>query len=418
MVQLLQPFGAGDVLDGRYRLEDRLGSGGTSTVWRAHDLVLDRPVAVKALLDDGATEGVARFEREASILARLHHPNVVPVLASGTDGGRPYLVMELIEGQPLSRVLRDGPLPIDDALALVANVAAGLGAAHRAGVVHRDVKPANIVCGADGSPRLVDFGIARSTELTTMTMPASVLGTASYLAPEQARGETPSPATDVYALGCVLYACLTGRPPFEADGPLAVAYRHVHDQPVAPGASRAGIPAGVDAFVLWALAKDPAARPADAAAFEDELRRMLRGEAVTPETTVALPAVDATMLLPTVGSAAAADAVELIDPAPLAPAAPRPPWHRRARIVAGMAAAVFLLSLMVAGALTGEDAQPAGADDPVPSSTSSTSSTVTTTTTAAPVFAGDQGDDDEKLPGPAAEPKGKGNKAGKARGDD
>lgn len=418
MAQLLPPPGAGDVLDGRYRLEGRLGSGGTSTVWRGRDLVLDRPVAVKVLLDHGAPEGVTRFEREASILARLDHPNVVPVLASGTDGGRPYLVMELIEGQPLSRMISDGPLPVDDALALIADVAAGLGAAHRAGVVHRDVNPTNIVCGADGSPRLVDFGIARSSDLTTMTMPASVLGTASYLAPEQARGETLGPATDVYALGCVLHACLTGRPPFEADGPLAVAYRHVHDQPVAPGESRAGVPAGVDELVLRALAKDPAARPADAAAFEDELRRTRRGEVVAPEATVTLPAVDATMLLPTVGSAAVPDAADLIDPAPLAPAPPRPPWHRRARIMAGMAAAAFLLSLMVAGALTGEEARPAGADDPVPSSTSST---VTTTTTAAPVLA-EPDDDDEEQPRPAAEPagkgKGKGKKAGKDGGDD
>lgn len=414
MVDELATLGAGAVLAGRYRLDRRVGSGGTSTVWRAHDLTLDRPVAVKALLDGGVEEALAgRFEREASILARLDHPNVVPVLASGMDDGRPYLVMELIEGQPLSRVLGAGPLPLDDALALVADVAAGLAAAHRAGVVHRDVKPANIVCGSDGSPRLVDFGIARSSDLSTMTMPAAVLGTASYLAPEQARGETPTPATDVYALGCVLYACLTGRPPFEADGPLAVAYRHVHDQPVAPGARRDGIPPEVDAFVLRALAKEASARPSDAGVFERELRRLRRGEAVAPEAaasevTVVVPAVDATLLLPAVGGAA--EVVEPIDPAPLAPAAPRPPWHRRGRLVAAVAAAVFVLSLLVAGALSGDDARPAVADAPAPSSTSTTMAATTT----APVLAGEPSEGREA--GPPATPGGKGKKAGKAKG--
>jgi serine/threonine-protein kinase len=377
---------AGDVVSGRYRLEAHLGSGATSAVWRARDLDLGRVVALKALFGAGVDPQLAsRFEREGTILGRLSHPNVVPVFATGNDGGRPYLVMAYVDGLSVDHALADGPLPVEEALDLAADIAAGLAAAHRAGVVHRDVKPANIVRGSDGVPRLVDFGIARADDLTSMTRADSVLGTATYLSPEQARGEVPSPASDVYALGCVLYEALTGHPPFEADSPLAVAYRHVHDAPAPPRSLRPEIPPGVEAVVLRSLAKDPFDRYPTGAELEDDLRRVRRGEAplVASDETAALTPVaaapaDATMLLPAV------DAAEVIDPSPLAEPAPRSarPWW-----IGAAAAAAALVLALVLGNLGGGggSGSPAGATDH-PSSTTTTVATLVTAppTTVAP----------------------------------
>lgn len=402
MVSPLPPLTAGDVVSGRYRLESHLGSGATSSVWKARDVELGRVVALKALLGSGVHPDLAsRFEREGTILGRLSHPNLVPVYASGNHDGRPYLVMELVDGVPFDEVLADGPLPVDDALGVVADVAAGLGAAHRAGVVHRDVKPANIVCGTDGTPRLVDFGIARAGDLTTMTSADSVMGTAAYLSPEQARGQVPGPATDVYALGCVLYQALTGAPPFEADSALAVAYRHVHDEPVPPRQLRPEVPAAVETVVLRALAKAPAQRYEDAARLEADLRRVRAGEA--PEAmpvTTAIPAVaGSTMILPAVG----AEAPELIDPSPLA--SPEPRAGRRWGIAAAAAAAVVVLGLALSGlGGDGDGQRPAGATDDPPTTTT------TVATTAAPVVV------TEPPPPPEPEPKGKAK--GKRKQDD
>jgi serine/threonine-protein kinase len=352
---------AGDVVSGRYRLVDHLGAGSTATVWRARDLDLGRDVALKVLLGSGVDPDLAaRFQREGVVLARLNHPNVVPVLASGVDEGRPYLVMELIDGQALDTRLREGRLPVDDALDLVADVAAGLGAAHRAGVIHRDVKPANIVCDQGGVPRLVDFGIARVSDMTSMTRAHTVLGTAHYLSPEQARGEQLGPESDVYALGCVLFALLTGAPPFEADSHVAVAYRHVHDEPPAPSTLRPEVPAEVDAIVLRCLAKWPAGRYPTASDLETDLRRVRAGEPLAPvdQVTASIPvtpvaASGATMVLPAVAAAepGAVDAVgvgggEVIDRSPLVEATPSPhrPWGVLAAVAAGLVVLAFLLS--------------------------------------------------------------------------
>lgn len=377
----------GTVVSGRYRLEAHLGSGATSSVWRARDLDLGRPVALKALFGAGvAPELAARFEREATILGRLSHPNVVPVYATGNDDGRPYLVMAHVEGLSLDRVLQDGPLPVDDAVGLAADVAAGLAAAHRAGVVHRDVKPANIVCGADGTPRLVDFGIARADDLTSVTAADSVLGTASYLSPEQARGEVPGPASDVYALGCVLYEALTGHPPFAGSSALAVAYRQVHDDPVPPSSARPEVPAAVEAVVLRSLAKDPADRYPSGAELEADLRRVRAGEApasVTAPTEALAPVpAEATMVMPAV---AADPPAEVIDPAPLAPAPPRSarPWG----VAAAACAAVAVLAIVL-GNLTGGSGADPGSDRR--STTTTTAVAVVATTpppTAPPVTA-------------------------------
>ncbi|MCU1377872.1 MAG: serine/threonine protein kinase [Acidimicrobiales bacterium] len=375
---------AGAVVSRRYRLEAHLGSGATSAVWRARDLDLGRVVALKALLGaDVDPELANRFQRESTILGRLSHPNVVPVLGSGDDEGRPYLIMELVDGISMAAVLDRGTMPVDEALDLVADVAAGLGAAHRAGVVHRDVKPANIVCGHDGVPRLVDFGIARAADLTSMTMADSVLGTASYLSPEQARGEVPGPASDVYALGCVLFEALTGRPPFEADSPLGVAYRHVHDAPISPRVLRPEVPAPVEAIVLRCLAKDPGDRYAHGAELEAALRRVRAGEALADAAatvSTVSTASNGTMVMPVV---AAAPAGELIDPSPLA----EPPLanHRRWGIAAVAAVAVVVLGLLL-GNMGGDSAgTPGGATNQPTSTTTSVATLITAPpTTAAP----------------------------------
>jgi eukaryotic-like serine/threonine-protein kinase len=233
----------------RYRLERPLGHGGMATVYLARDTDLDRPVAVKVL--DAADEGLReRFVREARLAARLSHPNVVSVFDAGEDGGRPYIVMEHVEGETVAELLaRRGPLPPDEARGLALQAARGLAHAHAAGLVHRDVKPQNLLLREDGTLKIADFGIARATEDTALTQPGTVLGTAAYLAPEQARGERATPASDVYSLGAVLYELLTGRPPLETATPV---------RELAPE-----VPRDIEAVVMRCLARNPAYRPAD-----------------------------------------------------------------------------------------------------------------------------------------------------------
>ena len=372
---------AGTLLSGRYRLERPLGAGATATVWRARDVELGRSVALKLLDVDGAEPDLAdRFLREGRILGRLVHPNIVPVLAAGDDGGRPYLVMALVEGRTLRERVADGPLAVDEAVDVVAAVAAGLAEAHRGGVIHRDVKPGNIICGDDGQPRLVDFGIARASDLTTMTRADVVLGTAAYLAPEQATGDELGPATDVYALGCVLFELLTGTQPFTAPSAVAVAYRHVHDPVPMPGALRPEVPGALSAIVARCLAKQPADRYPDAGALEAALRRWRSG--AVDEPTGALSAVvpsppdpDATSVL-----AAATAVLPGIDTTEYAPSV-APGRHRRGRralaLVAGLVAAVLAVALV---AFTTDPGDPA-----TPTTTSTTAPVFAPTTTAPPV---------------------------------
>ena len=367
---MLHDLSAGGVVSGRYRLERRLGSGSTAAVWQARDLELGRAVALKLLLGSHvAPELAARFEREATILGRLSHPNLVSVLGTGTHEGRPYLVMELVDGESLQHILRRGPMNVDEAVELVAEIASGLGAAHAAGVVHRDVKPANILHAASGAPRLVDFGIARADDMTSITGTNFVIGTAFYLSPEQARGETPGPASDVYSLGCVLFEALTGQPPFDGDTAVAVAYRHVHDEAPSPRAIREEIPAGVEAVVLRCLAKEPSARFATGADLERELRGAVAAVGAAPPadaTTVIQPVRDATMVMPPVAAAGVTEAVAaeavgtdaaLIDPTPLAPVEP---VDRRWAIVAGLAAATVVFLVVLAIALAAGDSGSSG----------------------------------------------------------
>ncbi|MGJ6967736.1 serine/threonine-protein kinase [Streptosporangium sp. G11] len=256
--------GTAAVLADRYRLDELIGRGGTGEVWRAYDLRPGWAVAVKILspwVADAATR--ERFAREARTAARVVHPNVVTVLDMGEHEDRPYLVMELLAGRDLAAELAErGALSVSETCHLVGQAALGLDAAHRAGVVHRDVKPANLHLGAGGTLKVVDFGTARvATEAAMrLTSAGSVIGTAAYLSPEQILGEPGDAASDLYALGCVCYELLCGRPPFV--GPATeVISQHVRDRPDPPRRYRPDVPAELEGLVLALLEKDPAARP-------------------------------------------------------------------------------------------------------------------------------------------------------------
>jgi serine/threonine protein kinase len=268
----------GALIEDRYRLRDRLASGGMGDVWRATDESLGRTVAVKVLRPELLTEPTfsARFRSEARMLAALRHPGVVAVYDFGESNGRDgdpitYLVMEYVEGEPLSQVLAGGKrLSAAETLAIVAGAADALHAANSAGIVHRDVKPSNLMLQPDGSVVLVDFGVARSTSgNTNLTSTNAVIGTAKYMAPEQASGKEVSSATDIYALGAVAYHCLSGHPPFTGDNPLEIAVRHVTEE---PPALPDDIPPPVRELVSRALEKHPADRYPSAAAFASAAR--------------------------------------------------------------------------------------------------------------------------------------------------
>ncbi|WP_344407349.1 protein kinase domain-containing protein, partial [Dactylosporangium fulvum] len=247
------------VLDGRYEVGPILGRGGMAEVRRGFDRRLERPVAIKVLhragLDDPAM--LTRFDREARTVARLAHPNIVAVHDVGTDDGVPYLVMELVEGRSLAEALAGGPLAVREVARVGTQVCDALAAAHAAGVVHRDVKPANILLSATGHVKVCDFGIARlpGAAQVHLTASATALGTTAYMAPEQAASGQVDARADLYALGCVLFEMLTGRPPFTADTPVRVLWQHVHEQPAPVSALRPGVPPELDALVAALLAK-------------------------------------------------------------------------------------------------------------------------------------------------------------------
>ncbi|MVA74784.1 Stk1 family PASTA domain-containing Ser/Thr kinase [Auraticoccus sp. F435] len=300
------------LLGDRYELGDPLGRGGMADVRRATDTRLNRQVAVKRLRADLAADPTfqARFRREAQSAAGLNHPNIVAVYDTGEDFDEragvavPYIVMELVEGSTLRDVLRDGrKIMPERALEIMQGVLEALSYSHRAGIVHRDIKPANVMLTPNGTIKVMDFGIARAVADTsaTMTQTAAVIGTAQYLSPEQARGETVDARSDIYSAGCLLYELLVGRPPFIGDSPVSVAYQHVREQPTPPSQLDPVITPAIDAVVLTALAKDPEARYQSAREFSDDLGRLLAGEELTTvlPAAAAMPAADnaATQLL-------------------------------------------------------------------------------------------------------------------------
>jgi eukaryotic-like serine/threonine-protein kinase len=289
-------------LGGRYELGELLGHGGMADVRKARDLRLGRTVAVKMLRTDLARDATfqARFRREAQSAAALNAPSVVAVYDTGEDeleGVRvPYIVMEYVEGQTLRELLRTGErLMPNRALEITAGVLTALEYSHQQGIIHRDIKPANVMLAKNGDVKVMDFGIARAVADSgaTMTQTANVLGTAQYLSPEQARGETVDARSDVYSAGCLLYELLTGRPPFQGESPVAVAYQHVRENPVPPSTITPDIGPEADAIVMKALTKNPQNRYQSAREMRSDIQRAIQGATVSAPPVLAEPPTQA-----------------------------------------------------------------------------------------------------------------------------
>ncbi len=291
------PSTAPRLLGERYELSDVIGRGGMAEVRRAYDTRLGRQVAVKELRTDLAADPTfqARFRREAQSAAGLNHPNIVAVYDTGEEHDPvsglniPFIVMELVEGHTLRDILKDGRKILPErALELARGVLDALSYSHKAGIIHRDIKPANVMLTPQGQVKVMDFGIARaiSDVSSSMTQTAAVIGTAQYLSPEQARGETVDARSDIYSAGCLLYELLIGRPPFVGESPVSVAYQHVREMPVPPSQLDGHITTDIDSIVLTALAKDPADRYQSARAMSDDISRLLAGDEVTASVPV------------------------------------------------------------------------------------------------------------------------------------
>jgi serine/threonine-protein kinase len=314
------------MVGGRYELGELLGRGGMAEVRRAVDQRLGRAVAVKQLRADLAIDPTfqARFRREAQSAAGLNHPTIVAVYDTGeeldplTGVAIPYIVMELVEGSTLRDVLKDGRKILPErALELTQGVLEALSYSHKAGIVHRDIKPANVMLTQSGAVKVMDFGIARAVADTsaTMTQTAAVIGTAQYLSPEQARGETVDARSDLYSAGCLLYELLVGRPPFVGDSPVSVAYQHVREAPTPPSQLDPELGPEIDAVVLKALAKDPDDRYQSAREMKADISRLLSGQQTDAQQATAVVPVGAA----TVAADAYDDPTRVAAPPPVVP---------------------------------------------------------------------------------------------------
>jgi len=306
------------VYNGRYQLHRQLGRGGMAIVYLAHDQLLDRPVAVKVLNADfaGDPSFVERFRREAQAAANLNHPNIVSVFDWGEENGTYFIVMEYIDGRPLDEILAaEGPLHPDRAADVATDIAAGLALAHRSGVVHRDIKPGNVmIAQPSGNVKVTDFGIAKvmggDSELTQA---GTVMGTATYFSPEQAQGKHLDPRSDLYSLGVVLYEMTVGRPPFTGDTPVAIAYQHVQEKPPPPRSMNPAIPLALEAITLKLLAKDPVLRYPSAEDLRADLRKFREG-AVLPQPAPAPVPTAMAAPIPAYADSARFPAGEVPDP--------------------------------------------------------------------------------------------------------
>jgi eukaryotic-like serine/threonine-protein kinase len=307
------------VFDGRYRIIRKLGSGGMANVYLAEDQELGRRVAIKILDDRHAADDqfIERFRREAKNAAGLSHPNIVSIYDRGEAEGTYYIAMEYLSGRSLKElIVSRGPTPIKIAIEYTRQMLAAVGFAHRHGIVHRDIKPHNVVVDADGRLKVTDFGIARSGS-SQMTEVGSIIGTAQYLSPEQARGAPVDQRSDVYSVGIVLYEMLTGKVPFTGDTPLEIAMKHLSEVPVPPSEVREDVPDDLDLIVLRSLAKDPEDRYQTAEEMDADLARVARGLSVSTETADAATAV--------LAGAGISGAPTIIAPKPTKVAPPQPP---------------------------------------------------------------------------------------------
>src|SRR5215208_3819137 len=281
------------VLDNRYDVGRTLGSGGMGEVFLAHDRVLGRDVALKVLRTQyaGDSEFAERFKREARSAASLSHPNIVQVYDRGeTEEGSSYIAMEYVPGGTLKeKIVGDGPLGAREAAALGAQVAEALGAAHERGMVHRDIKPQNVLLTDRGDAKVADFGIARAGSSVTISRTGSVMGTAGYMSPEQALGEPATPKSDLYSLGVVLFEALTGELPYTADNPIVVSMKHVNEPVCPPREIDPTVPEGMNALVTRLMAKDPEDRYASAEELADDLWKTSRGRKLTAAPVAAAP---------------------------------------------------------------------------------------------------------------------------------
>ena len=312
----------GTVFDGRYRIIRKLGAGGMADVYLAEDQELGRRVAIKILNDRHAADDsfIERFRREAKNAAGLSHPNIVSIYDRGEAEGTYYIAMEYLDGRSLKElIVGRGPAPVKTAIDYARQVLAAVGFAHKHGIVHRDIKPHNVLVGPEGRLKVTDFGIARSGA-SQMTEVGSIIGTAQYLSPEQARGAQVDQTSDLYSVGVVLYEMLTGQVPFTGDTPLEIAMKHLSEVPRPPSELRLEVPHDLDSVVLRALAKDPSERYQSADEMDADLARVLEGLPVDPDTETA-----ATAVLAGSGVMAAAPTSVLTRPTAVAPTRPAPP---------------------------------------------------------------------------------------------